>query len=502
MANTLEFALGLQTGNFIKNVVGAEAVLGALKAMAEGVESVFVKMDQAIERAAGLEVLHKRTGESVGTLYKLQEAFKAVELSSDTVPIMILRVQRALSGVNEMGLSTSTTFARLGLNMVTLKTQDAATQLTAIGAALSRLPKEQATGLASQLFGRFGMGDVLQIARSGAAWREAGDEAQKFAGLYQRLAPLAEKYERTLGYAKIQWDGIWSEVALQLLPVLQQVLDKIHQLNAVKFAQNLGDAIRVIEEAFAEGKIIDLIEAGFEAAVEKMSLMISGVLGSGAFWAGIWDVMVGELKVSFATMMTMWLDMGAFIASVYEKAIQTLLEELGKVPVLGKALGLAGGTAQSFADIFKNNKSTTDWTADAMGLGDMRIAGAHQMFEGAKAIGRATVDALKNSGGPAQDAFAAMAQGLLSRRPGFSAGEVPGAGGGDGSLATSHYKPEFTSLEKMGYVLGRNNSADALRRQAVDLLQRIAYNTNPIGASTKPIALPMEIAPTTGGWHY
>ena len=475
MANVLEFALGLETGGFVTKVLSAEAALGGLKKMAEGIEFVFRKMDQSIERAAALEALHKRTGESVGTLYQLQEAFKAVELSADTVPTTILRIQRALSGVNEMGLSTSTAFARLHLNIGSLKNLDATAQIDAIAGALARMPKEQATGLASQLFGRFGMGDMLQISRSGAQFDEALSKARQFAGIYNLLAPLAEKYERTLSYAKMQWEAIWSEVALQLLPVLQEVLDKVQRLNVTKFAQNLGDAIRAIEEAFAEGKITDLIEAGFEAALELMINVIGGTLGSGSFWGGIWDVMVGRFKVEVGVMMELMLNFGEYIRSIFDSAVQHLILGISKVPILGKKLGLEGFEPDSFEDIYARNKAEGKEAQPI--FGDIRRSGVQQMASGAEEIFKAGVDAVKNSGGPAQEAFVKMVRGLSSRAPTNRAGEAPGAAGpqDNASLSMSHYRPQFISLEKMGFVMGGAGTALNYQRRAADAAEGILH---------------------------
>lgn len=491
MGNELSFALGLQTGNFLKNVFVADAALNGLKMMGEGVEFVLHKMNESIERAAGLEALSKRTGESVGTLYQLQEAFKAVDLSADTLPGMLLRIQRALSGVNEMGQSTSMVFSRLGLDINTLKNQDAATQLHSLTDALAKLPKEQATGIASQIFGRFGMGDVLQISRSGAQFDEALAKAHRFAGIYTLLAPLAEKYERTLSYTKMQWDAIWSEVALQLLPVLQEVLDKVQRLNVTKFAQNLGDAIRGIEEAFAEGKIVDLIEGAFEAAIEKSLNLIASTLGSGSFWGGIWDVMAGRFKIEISLMMEMILNLGEWMKSVFERAIQELILGLSKVPILGKKLGLEGFQPESLKDIWAGNRVEGKETYDTL-FGGMREHGVKQMVEGATEITKATVDAFKNSGGPAQDALKAMIRGFSARAPKRAGGEAPGVSTPEeqGNQQQSHYKPEFTSLEKMGFVMGGGATALNYQRRAADGIEGILHFLSVHGSRLSPAPAP------------
>lgn len=477
MANVLEFAIGLETGDFIKKVVSAEAVLGGLKKMAEGVEFVFHKMEQSIERAAGLEMLHKRTGESVGTLYRLQEAFKAVGLSGDGVPTMILRIQKTLGGFNEMGEKTDGILDALGIDMDMLAKQDAATQIQKISDALSKLSKGEAVGVASKLFGRFAAGDVLQIARSGEAFDEALKKAQRFAGLYATLAPLAEKYDRTISYTKMQWDAIWSTVALQLLPVLQQVLDKIQQLNIAKFAEHVGEAVQAIRQAFAEGKITDLMSAGFEAAVEKLGNIISGMLGSGDFWRGIFNVMVGEFEIEWATIAKMFLMLGNILKSAMEEAVQLLFQGLGKIPRVGEKLGLKGFQAEKFSDIFERNKSATDDAAKVLGINALQHHGVETVKKGVELQRKALVDAYLNSSGPAQDYFSSLIQGFISRAPKTAAGEAPGGGQDNIGIEPekTRYKPEATKFEKMGFVMGGlgNPLTDFARRTAM-ATERIA----------------------------
>ena len=99
-------------------------------------------MSSAIERGAHLEDLSARTGESVANLYQLEEAFKRAGLAADSVPGTILRVRKALSGVNELGGETNSIFAALGLDRASLAKDDPLDAIQKISGALSRLKRE------------------------------------------------------------------------------------------------------------------------------------------------------------------------------------------------------------------------------------------------------------------------------------------------------------------------------------------------------------------------
>ena len=169
MGNVLEFALGLQTSDFLKELGISSHELLSFAGIAEIAHSSFERMSSAIERGAHLEDLSARTGESVANLYQLEEAFKRAGLAADSVPDTILRVRKALSGVNELGGETNSIFAALGLDRASLAKDDPIDAIQKISGALSRLNVNDAAGAASGLFGRNGAGDILQLANNAQA---------------------------------------------------------------------------------------------------------------------------------------------------------------------------------------------------------------------------------------------------------------------------------------------------------------------------------------------
>ena len=152
-SGVLQFTLGLSTEKFLSNIgVGSRAVL-TFAAMGEAANFSMGKMMEAVNRGAALGALAARTNQSAQSLYGLEMGFKGVGLSADAVPGLILRIQKSLSGVNEMGARTDLIFSQLGLNMKLLRDSSAATQITTIASALSKLGTSGAAVAASQLSG-------------------------------------------------------------------------------------------------------------------------------------------------------------------------------------------------------------------------------------------------------------------------------------------------------------------------------------------------------------
>ena len=166
MSAALEFSLGLATGGFLRAIEEASTSVKGFVGGLLGIEAITEHVKQAIEKGAGLEALHKRTGESVSSLYELQEGFKAAGLSGDDVAGTLMHMQRAIGGVNEMGERTPDIFRRLGLNIETLQQENAPQQINQIFSALRQLTTTGAASAATSIFGRMDASNILQIVNS------------------------------------------------------------------------------------------------------------------------------------------------------------------------------------------------------------------------------------------------------------------------------------------------------------------------------------------------
>ena len=111
--------------------------------------------------------------------------------------------------------------------------------------------------------------------------------------------------------------------------------------------------------------------------------------------------------------------------------------------------------------------------SDANGLlGGLVGAGHQHVASGVRSQFSAALEAFKNSGGPEQDKFMAMVNGIADRlsklggesRPSGAVGLWPAVG----------YKPDVSDLEKIGFIFGNGNGGPDIARKQLDLTQTIA----------------------------
>jgi hypothetical protein len=415
-----------------------------------------------IARGAALEQLSKRTDTSVGSLYKLQRGFEAVGLYADSVGGILFKMQKSLGGVNEYGVDTRSIFHRMGLEIETLKKMNAPQQIAAIASGLGKLNTTSAANAAGGIFGREGAQSMMQLARSTPEFASAMAKAGNYAALWQRLAPLADKFERSLKFVEMEIDAIWTETALNLLPTIQGVVDAISKINFKKISQGVGEVAMTITEIFAEGKFGDVMAQGLIAGAEKGANVIGGLFGSTSYWHGLWDVMVGTFEVAIGTMMG--------VLQVWAAAIDATM-----LKVIHPKTDWSVLYQQSAAEMEKE-----------LGKGsgaNLTYAGVGNIGKGVKEQAGALADAWKNSGGPEQDRFSGMIAGLRDRakqRAG-TVGEAPVEKKHDDLIPpTNHYKPEATSLEKMGFVMG-GSRVNPMKR-VEDLLGKIFDKLPPKGS--------------------
>ena len=198
MAGVLQFALGLETSKFVSGADNALARLTSMIGVGKLLTTVFDGVMGAIDRGGALADLSARTGESVGTLYQLEEAFKIVGSSAEAVPGTIRNIQKSLAGVDESGKKTGTLFAAMGLDMEKLKSMDAAKQIETIGIALNKLSKEQATTAATKIGGREGSAALLMAARDAAGYNQSLKDTAGSASVIQRTADAFDRIGDTI----------------------------------------------------------------------------------------------------------------------------------------------------------------------------------------------------------------------------------------------------------------------------------------------------------------
>ena len=494
----LQFSLGLTAGGFLGvldkaragvgglaksalSLPGLGATIGGTIASISSLQAVIGGVFSAIEKGAALEYLSKRTDTSVASLYELQKGFKAVGLDADQVGPMIFKMQKALGGVNEYGEDTRSVFFRLGLSLEDLKRMNAPQQIAKIGAALGKLNSSSAASAAGSIFGREGAANMIQLSHSTDDFAAAMIKAQHDAELFQRNAETFRKLSNSLDQIKNKTNTLFAGMAEGAAPAIQMIVDQLNNIDLSGVGQQIGKIFTAFTEAFREGRLTELIglslKTGFEigldyapAVFEKLGYLLLNIFETPLEYlqAGMTFVIENAME-GWGKLEDIFHRIVNILAAGIEWGLQKLMLGLSKIPKLGKALGLEGYQADSFENILKGMNDATpkvdrfkadSWStiiADEkkngvkfnvgtgeFGLGDINKDADQRLAEARRKMKELSQPLL------------AMVDGLVARAPKSKASTTPSGqhGGEDLSPTKSQYKPEYTSLEKMGFVMG------------------------------------------------
>jgi hypothetical protein len=395
MPGILEFTLGLETKSFLDKLGFSEGKVLGFASVAELLHKGFEKVEQAFERGIGLEHLSKRTGESVQTLYQLQKAFQSAGVSADEVGPVLFRMERSIGGINELGEHTADIFARMGISLASLKTKDAGAQMQTILGSIAKLNQSQAASASSSIFGREGGATMLQIARSSKEVRDAMQAAAATGALFQRHAAAFQKMHHLILEIKNYMEDLAAKAAVFFTGLAGAFKEG-------KLSELLGDTLKLGLDSFI---------AYAPGAFEKLGVII--------------------LKIFQTPLLYM------------QAALDVLIDDAVHSPV-SKFLGVSGssGKGMSFDEALAGAKQTGlqfGSGSDPFGIADIskdadtRLAAAKAAMAGNWSDYWKTVegfaDKIKKSGA-----------------------QIKTKGGG-GLSENTHFKPEFTSLEKMGFVM-------------------------------------------------
>jgi hypothetical protein len=444
MGNELKFSLGLLTGSFLTNLTTADAkvrhFIGGMLSLGAVTHGVM----KAMETGAELHHLHMRTGESVGDLVKLQAGFKAAGLAADDVGPALWIMEKSLGGINEFGQGTATTFQRLGLSITKLKAMGGAQAMAAILNSLKGLNQSDAVKAASVIFGRMQAGNMLQLARSSGEFAEGMEKAAAKAAIFQENSASFAKIMIMMDQIKAKGMVLFAGIASGLAPAMLKIEELLNGIDLSGIGKELGKYLTAIVQAFSEGSlsllISETLRVGFDGGIATLPAMF--------------ERLGGILLNVFKTPLTY---LAAGIAWVLERAALFA----SRIPGVGKALfpsGLGDAPAESFDTIRKN--------ISGEGYYDKLVSDADE--DSAKRMTEA-LSKLKDIGAPLRS----MIDSLVSR----ARKDLPKAEditkGGAANLPNTGYKPEFTQLEKMGFVMSGLGGADYASRTAT-ATERIA----------------------------
>lgn len=442
MNGALTFTLGLETSNFLRGLGLASGGIISFAGVMQGIRAAASNIWAAINDGGKLTDLSARTGASVSSLYQLQEAFKLVGLSADAVPSMLLRVQKAMGGVDDAGNKLDDVFAELGLNLETLKQLKPEQQLETIGDALNKVGGNRATNLASRIFGREGSGDILQISRQLGDFAGSLSATAGAAQTAQATAAAFDKIGDTIQQLKTNARGLWLNIAADLAPAIQKALD-------------------MVTGAFKSGNFSELIGESLKLGFDTFLAYIPGALAQLGTW--IFKAFESPLKYIQAAFTLAFQQVGEVLGNIIQNpkvvgflnGLAAALRINGQGSMADAITGMTtvspGYKAESFQDILRyfNNGPIFNLGSGEFGISDMQSEASRKLKEAYEKFKKQFGSAFNFASGGKQsedsNPVAAFSSAGKGREP--------------------------SALEKMGFVMGGGGSS------VTSLLTSIERNT-------------------------
>ena len=326
----------------------------AVRAVAGVVTAGFDHFKDALDVGGKLSDLSANTGIAVSDLVVLQQEFANAGKSAEDIGPVFGKMAKTLQGG-----AADDTIKRLGINLEELKKKTPAEQFRALGTAINSVQDPSQKAAASmEIFGRSGA-DLLSLFSSdgfGEAAAQVGSQAQILA----KDAALFDDVGDKLALTGMKVRGFWVGVAEKVAPVLKPLLDKFASLDLASWGQKAGEAVAFIVQAFADGKVGDILFTSAKIAFANAVNFLAGTLMAVA--QALWQALVEAVKnaitlFQIVTTADFWIGMGKAIMGIAQGFIAFLLDGIAKlldwlsgIPLIGDEIGEGAKEVQSWAD--------------------------------------------------------------------------------------------------------------------------------------------------------
>ena len=473
MAGVLAFTLGLENAEFIEKLGISERVMVSLEVGVESLKTVFEKCWQAIEKGAALQALHARTGESVGSLYQLQEAFKAVEIDAGAVGGMLFKTEKFLGGITEEGEKTDEILARLGLTLDGLRKLEPGKTFAVVAEQLHKLDAATAANIAGKLYGREGAGNMIQIANSAREFHEAMELSAKDAKIWQEAAHAFHEIAMYAGIISGHLSTFWAGLASGAAPAILKVEKALEKIDFGAIGVQFGKAIDHFANIIRDGKLGEFLKLSFAAAIEEIN-----------------NVFLATIVGISAALDTMATNFGETFAGALRKAFkdgftpdpQTIAQAKQIAKGIGfGGFGMAGSALGTVANLIPGGAGIGLISSVAGALSQAEKIAVMKQNSGVAFGQQPNVkpDILSQFNAGFSQVMANVSHGNAAALAAFwkSFGTLPTVHGGPqqppgpgDSTNTEHDKPKFTDLERIGFVINAGGSRN-------DAQTSIANNT-------------------------
>ena len=326
----------------------------AVRAVAGVVTAGFDRFKDALDVGGKLSDLSANTGIAVGDLVVLQQEFANAGKSAEDIGPVFGKMAKTLQGG-----AADDTIKKLGINLEELKKKTPAEQFRALGTAINSVQDPSQKAAASmEIFGRSGA-ELLALFSSNG-FGEAAARSARRRRFWRRTPTLFDDVSDKLALTGMKVRGFWVGVAEKVAPVLKPLLDKFASLDLASWGQKAGEAVAFIVQAFADGKVGDILFTSAKIAFANAVNFLAGTLMAVA--QALWQALVEAVKnaitlFQIVTTADFWIGMGRAIMGIAQSFIAFLLDGIAKlldwlsgIPLIGDEIGQGSKEVQSWAD--------------------------------------------------------------------------------------------------------------------------------------------------------
>ena len=315
----------------------------AVKIASELVQRGFEHLRGAFEIGDKLSNLSANTGVAVADLVVLQQEFINAGKSAEDIGPAFAKMAKSIHGD-----AAGETIEKLGFNLDDLKRKTPAEQFRALGAAINGVKDpSQRAAIAMEIFGRNGA-ELLSVFASDG-FGEASEQIGSQAEILGRDADLFHDVSDKLSATGVKVRGFWVGLADQVAPVLKPLLDGFMKVDLASWGQEAGKAVAFIVQAFADGKVCDILFTSAKIAFANAVNFLAGALMAVAM--ALWQLLVEAFKSAVTILEVVatadfWIGMGTALIGIAQQfiaflldGVATMLDWLAKAPLVGKKIG-------------------------------------------------------------------------------------------------------------------------------------------------------------------
>ena len=297
------------------------------------------KLVGAFDMGSEVSDLAAQTGELPSTLAVLQQAFADTGVGSEKTGQILAIMRRNMAQLNDDGSTTIKTFERLGISTDALKNMSATEQLEVIGDKIRNLatPADKSAA-AMEIFGRSGA-KMLTFMEADGALDTAAASLGGLPGLLDDNANAFDGVSDAIKRVKTKSAGLWAGIAEGALPAATSITDSLDGIDLTGLGQKIGAFMGTTVELFRTAPLGDLLRDGITIG---MGEALNGI-------ASLFAWLSKEFWTALSTPLS-------YLSAAFGTVIQGMMELIGKIPAVGKMLGLDGFEADTFEQMQESAK--------------------------------------------------------------------------------------------------------------------------------------------------